>query len=353
MTTIGFDALIYAWPPGGIATYQTGLMQGLRAAGEVTPVFAGGVTADASFAGVPGLRRSRMAQRHALFARNMARAVGLKSDIHHLTAFWRPPGLRARRMVLTVHDMIPERLGFAYAGIKGAHYGKAKLAARADAVICPGESVRRDVIELLRLPEDRVFAVPHGRPAAIAPAEGTGFEAESEGYVLIVGRRGHYKNFLGVIAALGPALAASGLMLVCTGGEPFSPEETLALAQAGLAGRATQRSLSPEELAAAYTHALCVIAPAKAEGFGFPVLEAMSFGAPVLASGIAAQREVAGEAALWCDPEMPESWAEGLQRMIADGALRDRLRAAGLARAQDFSWEKAARQTAAVYRAVL
>jgi len=351
-TTIGFDALIYAWPPGGIATYQTGLMAGLRAQGDVEIAFAGGYAGDPSFGEVPGLTRSAIRQRHALFALNMARSARLSSDIHHLTAFWRPPGLRAKRVVLTIHDMIPERLGEDYPGVRHTHYDKASLAAQADAVVCPAESVRADVIELLKLPPDRVFTVPHGRPDKIAPAPGSTFESEAGGFVLIVGRRGHYKNFLGVLPGLAPALRRTGLSLVCAGGGPFTAEERAALNATGIAGAAAQLALSPAELAAAYTNAFCVLAPSKAEGFGLPLLEAMTYGAPVIAADIAVKRETGGDAVLWCDPAEPEAWGEALQRLADDPALRARLSAAGPVQAEAFSWAKAARATADIYRAI-
>ncbi|BCW88626.1 Alpha-maltose-1-phosphate synthase [Alphaproteobacteria bacterium SO-S41] len=347
MTTVGFDALIYAWPPGGIATYQTGLMQGLRATGEVEVKFAGGVSAVET--GLPGLKVSNSGRR-VLFARNMMKAAGLKSDVHHLTAFWRPPLLRARRMVLTVHDMIPERLGRDYPEIAGVHYGKVRLAAQADAVICPSEAARQDVLELLKLPEDRVFAVPHGAPETVAAATGTRFEAEAGRYVLIVGRRGHYKNFLGVLPALGPVLVRHGLKLICVGGGAFTAEERAALVAAGLSDRAEQQSLSVAALAAACAHALCLVAPSRAEGFGLPLLEAMAYGAPVLASDIPVQREVGGDAVLWWDVQRPDSLAAALERLIAETDLRGTLQTAGRARAALYTWERTARLTAEIYR---
>ena len=351
-TSVGFDALIYAWPPGGIATYQTRLMDALRAVEGVSVAFSGGFTGDPTFAEVAGLTRSPVRQRHALFALNLARSAGLKSHIHHLTAFWRPPALRAKRLVLTVHDMIPERLGDAYPGVRHTHYDKASLASAADAIICPAESVREDVIELLGLPEDRVFTVPHGRPPLIQPEAGTPFEAESGGYVLKVGRRSHYKNFLDVLPNLAPVLRRTGLSLVCAGGGPFTVEERAALTALGIAGSTAQMALSPGELAAAYANAFCVVAPSKAEGFGLPLLEAMTYGAPVIAADIAVKRETAADAVLWCDPEEPEAWGAALQRLADDPALRARLSSAGPQRAASFSWERAAQATAEIYRAV-
>jgi glycosyltransferase involved in cell wall biosynthesis len=90
--------------------------------------------------------------------------------------------------------------------------------------------------------------------------------------------------------------------------------------------------------------------PSLWEGFGLPVLEAMAAGAPVVASDRGALPEVTAGAALHVAPTA-EPLAEALGQVLADPALRERLRAAGLARAAEFSWERTARETLAVYRA--
>ena len=87
--------------------------------------------------------------------------------------------------------------------------------------------------------------------------------------------------------------------------------------------------------------------------FGLPVLEAMRRGVPVACSGTGAVREVAGEAALLFDPLRTDAIAAAIQRLLADGAERERLRAAGLARAAQFTWERSARGHLAAYERVL
>lgn len=345
--TVGFDGLIYGWPPGGIATYQTHLMAALKDEGDIWVAFSGGYGE-----GPPGVTRRFIGRRKLAFAANMARAAFWKSDIHHLTAFWSPPFLNARKTVLTVHDMIPERWGVRFPAIAGSHHAKAKLAARADAVVVPSEAVRRDVLELLRLPEDRVFVTPEAA-APRRPVAGGWFAEHAGRYVLIVGRRGHYKNVVPMLPAIGRALRADGsLMLVLAGGGALSDAERVALEAAGLGGRTAQTQLSADELIAAYSHALCLLAPSLAEGFGLPVLEAMQYGAPVVASEIPPHRETAGDAALWFDPEVPEAAEAALNRIISGGSLRDSLRIAGVARAAEYSWRATAAATAKVYRAI-
>lgn len=99
--------------------------------------------------------------------------------------------------------------------------------------------------------------------------------------------------------------------------------------------------------------ALALVYPSIYEGFGLPVLEAMASGTPVLCSTAGALREVAGEAALMRDPRDSVGFAEAMQALIEDSALRERMSAAGTERARQFSWRRAADETLAVYRQVL
>jgi glycosyltransferase involved in cell wall biosynthesis len=98
-----------------------------------------------------------------------------------------------------------------------------------------------------------------------------------------------------------------------------------------------------------YRCALALVFPSLLEGFGLPVLEAMAAGAPVITSDRSSLPEVAGDAALLVDPENTEALADAMRCVAADEALRQRLRAAGRARAREFTWDRAARETLAVF----
>ena len=100
--------------------------------------------------------------------------------------------------------------------------------------------------------------------------------------------------------------------------------------------------VTDEELKSLYLHASCFIFPSFYEGFGIPPLEAMSCGCPVLASTAPAVREVCGDAPLYFDPSRPEELAQRMQAVFTDGALKERMVSAGLARAQLYSWSRSA-----------
>jgi glycosyltransferase involved in cell wall biosynthesis len=106
--------------------------------------------------------------------------------------------------------------------------------------------------------------------------------------------------------------------------------------------------VSDEDLPALLSGALVFAFPSLYEGFGFPVLEAQACGTPVLTSTTSSLPEVAGEAALLVDPLSTEAIADGLVQLATDSALRQRLRTAGFANIQRFSWQRCACETVQV-----
>lgn len=107
------------------------------------------------------------------------------------------------------------------------------------------------------------------------------------------------------------------------------------------------------ELAWLYRNALCLLFPSYAEGFGFPPLEAMRAACPVVSSARAPMLDILGPAAVFADPDEPLAWAAHVADLRARPALRDQLIAAGLARADEFQWDKAAAAYADLFRDVL
>ena len=111
--------------------------------------------------------------------------------------------------------------------------------------------------------------------------------------------------------------------------------------------------VSSEDLPALYSGALAFVLPSLYEGFGLPVLEAMSCGAPVITSNTSSLPEVAGNAAILVSPQDLVGLAAAMQRLALDAGLRRQMSERGAAQAARFSWERAARETLAVYRAAL
>jgi glycosyltransferase involved in cell wall biosynthesis len=172
-------------------------------------------------------------------------------------------------------------------------------------------------------------------------------------YVLGVGARIPRKNFVRLIQAHGE-LAKRGLPhhLVIAGPPGQSqPEIERAIDDAGTRAKVHVVGYPTDaELTSLYNRAALFVYPSIYEGFGIPVLEAMACGAPVVCSNTSSVPEVAGDAAVLADPTSVPALAEACHRVLTDPALESRLRAAGPARAAQFSWDEAARKTAALVR---
>jgi glycosyltransferase involved in cell wall biosynthesis len=157
--------------------------------------------------------------------------------------------------------------------------------------------------------------------------------------VLLVGAVQQRKNPLAALAAA----ESAGLPLVVAG-----PRKDDALArELEQRGARMLGYVEQDELVRLYRGAACLVQPSHYEGFGLPVLEAMASGTPVVAVPEPALQEVAGDAAVWSEEH---ELADGIRRAVAE---RERLVAAGLERAQLFSWVETARRTLETYNEVL
>ena len=212
------------------------------------------------------------------------------------------------------------------------HSGRAgigRVARAADRVLAVSEFTKREAVELLGVPAERVTVIGNAVDALFAP---NGPAAQGD-YVLAVGTLEPRKNLRRVAEAA--SRIGAELRVVGAGG------------WGGVATPGWLGEVSDEELAALYRGARVVAFPSLYEGFGIPVLEAMASGAPVVTSGGGATEEVAGGAAVLVDPRDVASIAAGLEE-AAD--RRDELRTLGLERARAYSWAAVADAVEMVWR---
>jgi glycosyltransferase involved in cell wall biosynthesis len=249
---------------------------------------------------------------HALPLRGVGRSVLTVQDL----SFERHPELMPRKDRLVFKTTVP------------------RSARKADRVVAGSERTRHDLIELYRLPAEKITVIPHGVDPAFSPGDGQG-----EGYLLFVGAVQRRKD---PRAALEAARDLQ-MRLVIVG-----PERDPALAgELRDLGADLRGYVEKDELAGLYRRAACLVLPSRYEGFGLPVLEAMASGTPVVTAPDPALVEVAGDAVVYAEREdLPGAILHALER-------REELRAAGLARAAQFSWAEAARRTVEVYRELL
>lgn len=254
--------------------------------------------------------------------------------------------------LITVHDMIREADPRSISSRSKGDDEKHAAIARATRIVVPSASTRDALVEIEKVDPARIAVIHHGarlpKPSPTHPFSG-------EPYFLHVGPRKRYKDFLTAMRAFA-RLKRDGLRarLVTVSRRALSGEERMYATHLGLSPRdIVVQSANDERLATLYAHALAFVFPSKAEGFGIPILEAMSLGCPVACMRAPGSEEAAGGAALLADPGDEAVLAENLARLTTDHALRDDLVARGHARAAELSWEKAAQGYAALVRSIV
>ena len=227
---------------------------------------------------------------------------------------------------------------------------------RATHTIAISHSTRNDVCDLLGVSPERVstvhLAVDHERFRPDAPPA-----RRDAPYILSVGALQPRKNFQFLLRAFKKLCsrrnARVDLIIVGQKGWMWEPIEREA-AEGPSADRIHLKGYVPEEeLASLYTGAALVAMPSLYEGFGLPLLEAMACGAPVIAANVSSFPEVAGDAGILLPPDDEEAWVEAMDHLLDDEQHRGAMRSRSIARAGQFTWERTARETLAVYRKTL
>ena len=300
-------------------------------------------------------------------------------DVFHHTDYLSHDWAGAKcRHVATIHDLIPLHFPDVCRPdwIWFAERAYAFAQDHVEHIITPSEATKRDIVERLGIAEERITAIPlavrpsllapsHSVPSLSVPGDSLSAEAilhrfglERDGFILSVSRLDPLKNLPRLVEAFAQCHdQLGGAKLVLTGPRSVSSrEDGMQRIEETLQRHGLEKYcifpgfVSDEELRALMGGCLAFAFPSLFEGFGLPVLEAMAQGAAVITSDVSSLPEVAGDAALLVDPYSTEAIADALARLAGDAALRAKLRAAGLARAKQFSWEATARAHEQVYR---
>jgi glycosyltransferase involved in cell wall biosynthesis len=256
------------------------------------------------------------------------------ADVLHCPTYRGPTRPRVP-LVVTVHDLAVFRHPEAFNRWTRAYSPRVvpRVLAAAQRVIAVSEFTRRELVELLRVPDEKIRVVPN----AVGDEFTSVGEAEEGDYVLAVGTLEPRKN----LTRLVEAVQRTKRELRVVGARGWGGVEV------GGNGVRWLGEVSDKELARLYRGAACVAYPSLYEGFGIPVLEAMACGAPVVTTRGTAMEEVADGAAVLVDARDPAEIATGIERAATD---RDELVARGLERASQFRWDAVAAATVQVYR---
>jgi glycosyltransferase involved in cell wall biosynthesis len=225
--------------------------------------------------------------------------------------------------------------------------------AQAEHVICNSLATAQDVVDYFQVPSDKITPIPlahdasHFRVLPVPPPD--------RRYFFYIGRPDPYKNLQRVVNAFATLPDRTLELWIAGSVDPrYTPLLQAQAAELGVGDRVKFLDyVSYDELPILMNQAMALVFPSLWEGFGFPVLEAMACGTPVITSNLSSLPEVAGEAALLVNPYHEAEIAAAMQTLATDAAARSQLRQAGLAQASQFSWRKTGQATADVLRCYL
>lgn len=278
-----------------------------------------------------------------------------KADLFYAPSFFEVNmGLRIPQVV-TIYDLatflFPEHRNEAVS--KRLNLTTKQACRKAAKIIAISQSTKKDLEKCLKIPSGKIKVIYPGRTNLPKPVKNLPLSLKRGSYILTVGTIEPRKNLAGLFksyALLPPALQGK-YPLVVAGALGWNTQGIFDILEylkikdkvkfLGFVSDATLSKL--------YREAAVFVYPSLYEGFGLPVLEALSFGAPVVTSDISSLPEVAGKAAEFINPQDPNSISRGLQKLLEHKEERERLKKLAKIQANKFSWEKAARQTLKVF----
>lgn len=279
-------------------------------------------------------------------------------DIFHPT-YYHPYHLNysaAKPLVLTVYDMIHERLPHLFPKTDNTAEVKKALVERADKIIAISKSTKKDLVEILDVNEEKVKVVYLANSLPKKHAD----EIEQktlnlpEKFIFFVGRRSKYKNFTTFLNASIRLLEKDeNLEIVCTASHGFGKKEKEHFRNLGILDRIHAFYLNEQQLQEAYKKASVFVFPSLYEGFGLPLLEAFSASCPVVCSHSSSLPEIAENAAVYFNPLSEHEIENAISKVIYDKKLRQTLIDNGKQRLKEFSWQKTVDETLDVYRSVI
>ena len=255
--------------------------------------------------------------------------------------------------VITVYDMIHEIFAESVKGFRQVVAFKKKALFSSQSILCISENTKRDLLDRYPSLEDRVTVtllatelnknyICHSNPVPEKP------------YYLYVGSRESYKNFDRLLLAFSHIVTKFPEILLCVVGASLNRAESKRIVELNLARHIKcYSSASDSQLATLYNSSIALVYPSLYEGFGIPLLEAMSCGTTVIASDSSSIPEVVGDAGLLFDPTSTDELVDQLLVFLNNSSKRELFLEKGKEQVKKFSWEKTTSETVTVYKSLI
>ncbi len=348
---------------GGISRYYYELLRHLSQMDSCRPEIAIGVQRNGfNFRNLPGVKAwgfqglGSLASGKTRYILNELLSSALLSfcgefDVYHPTLYRHVRAARWKKMVITHHDCAYERYPALFNRVEMIKGLRARQFQTADAIICPSESTRRDLHEFYDVPESKTFVVHHGVTHMQRDSSVRGEFVCDRPFLLYVGSRASYKNFPALLRGFAAASLKRDFGIVVVGGGAPTDAEMALTVETGLVGRVQfVPRASDALLAELYAQARLLVCPSLYEGFGFPPLEAMSLGCPVLAARTSSLPEICRDAVFYFGADDLESFVSSLRVACFDESQRATKARDGKRLAASYSWQKCAANTLAIYK---
>ena len=269
--------------------------------------------------------------------------AGCRADVLFFPDFTTWPSLFGAPKILTIHDLTfidhPE-----YVSQRNLRYLRRFVkrdAQRAALILTISEFSKHRIIEAFKIPAKKVLVIPVPPPPVVTAKKNTEFPAK---YILYLGTLEPRKNIrrLAEAYSLLPAKIKDGYSLILAGGQGWKIEDTMSYIkqlQADGDDIKLMGYVDDPTRAALYKQASLVVVPSIYEGFGIPILEAMTYGAPAAVSDIEVFKEIAGDAAAYFDPNSAESISRSMEKLLSSPDLRQRLVRRGAKQLKKYSWK--------------
>ncbi len=278
-----------------------------------------------------------------------------RPDIVHETYYSALPTCNMQSIrVTSVHDMIHELFSTQFSKYDTTTQRKMKAFDRVDHIISVSQNTKKDLIKLFNIDESKISVVHLGVDQELFGTNNINSQFKDQSYILFVGSRDGYKNFIGFLKACAASkVIKNQIIIIAFGGGQFSQYEESIIASLGfLDGYVVQMNGNDEILASLYASAICLVFPSLYEGFGLPPLEAMAAKCPVVCSNTSSMPEVINDAGIYFNPNSLEEMRSAIESIITDEELRDNIITLGLQNIKNFSWQKCADETLDIYQKV-